>query len=341
MNTNILIISSRSCGKKHVSYNTVLGLEDEFSNCTEKEILRFRRSFYYTNKMLRMLHIPINISDIAIIKRINNTTEKILFTAMGYSELEAFSATLKKCNDRLILYIFDCWESQWDEWENIFAQINPWAICFAYKKARNHFAELRNNCWFMPQSMDIRFFHDYEVEKSRLFIQMGRLTNKMHDMVISYLQTHNIENCYENYVYERKQGEIVFPDSKQLAEEIARSYFFIAVPQNIENSAKTGDISETTARYYEAMACKTLIIGIKPKDSFDELFPYGGAMVEVDETNFNTAIEELLKDRNYYNNLVERNYRYVMQNHRWKNRYDSLIEMIKAAYDDTDFCYTR
>ncbi len=86
---------------------------------------------------------------------------------------------------------------------------------------------------------------------------------------------------------------------------------------------------------------ETLIIGIKPKDSFDELFPYGGAMVEVDETNFNTAIEELLKDRNYYNNLVERNYRYVMQNHRWKNRYDSLIEMIKAAYDDTDFCYTR
>lgn len=38
MNTNILIISSRSCGKKHVSYNTVLGLEDEFSNCIGKEV---------------------------------------------------------------------------------------------------------------------------------------------------------------------------------------------------------------------------------------------------------------------------------------------------------------
>ena len=39
MEANILIMSSRSCGKKHVSYNTVLGLEDEFSNCILKSML--------------------------------------------------------------------------------------------------------------------------------------------------------------------------------------------------------------------------------------------------------------------------------------------------------------
>ena len=185
----------------------------------------------------------------------------------------------------------------------------------------------------MPQSMDVRFFHDYKVEKSRLFIQIGRRTNKMHDMVLSYLQAYNIQDCYENYAYERKQGEIIISSSEQLAEEIAKTYFFIAVPQNVENSAKTGEISETTARYYEAMACKSLIIGIKPKDSFDELFPYKEAMIEVDETNFITTIVKLLKNKKYYDNLVERNYKYVMQNHRWKNRYEFLLEMIKEAYD--------
>ena len=107
--------------------------------------------------------------------------------------------------------------------------------------------------------------------------------------------------------------------------------FFIAAPQNIENDKYTGSISEVTARFYEAMACKTLIIGIKPEDSFDELFPYYEAMIEVNEESFERVINQFLEDREYYNAIVDRNFNYVMQHHRWENRFESLLTMIKLA----------
>lgn len=262
--------------------------------------------------------------------KIKQYTGKIFFSIMGISEIENFRKTLKKYGNRFIIYIFDCWESQWEKCEEIFSQINPWGICFAYKKAKEHFSAMYEHCYYLPQSMDIKYFHAYETKKTRLFMQMGRKTDKLHNMAIKYLSVHNIEDCLENYVYERIKGKIIFPEAKKLAEEISKSYFFLAAPQNIENENLTGKISETTARYYEAMACKTLIIGIKPEDSFDELFPYEEAMIEVNEMNFNSIIDNLKDNLEYYDAIVEKNYKYVMEHHRWKNRYKLVMEMINS-----------
>ncbi len=123
-------------------------------------------------------------------------------------------------------------------------------------------------------------------------------------------------------------GNIIFPDTNVLAQEISKTYFFLAAPQDVTNNQLTGNISEVTARFYEAMACKSLIIGIKPSDTFDELFPYQEAMIEVNLTNFNQKIDFLLEDKEKYIKIVNKNHDYVMKNHRWKNRYEDLIQKI-------------
>ncbi len=333
MRESLTILSSRNCGKKHVSYNTVLGMENVFCQCSGHSPLLLKGCFYNINRLFQMFRFSqkYGIPDYLALRKIKHCRGKVFFAVMGLNEAVIFKHTLKKCHKKLILYVFDCWESQWEKWKKIFDEINPWAICFAYKKSKEHFSELISNCWFLPQSMDSRYFHDYEKGKERLFMQVGRRTDKLHNMVINYLKSNRIQNSRDNYIYEKKKGSLIFEDTSQLAEEMGKTYFFIAAPQNIENDKYTGSISEVTARFYEAMACKTLIIGIKPEDSFDELFPYYEAMIEVNEESFERVINQFLEDREYYNAIVDRNFNYVMQHHRWENLFESLLTMIKLA----------
>jgi hypothetical protein len=81
---------------------------------------------------------------------------------------------------------------------------------------------------------------------------------------------------------------------------------------NKENSSVTGSLSAVTARFYVAMACKSLIIGYKPKDNFDILFPYK-AIVEnkLDGSHFELLIDFYLNNKEEYYEIVCRNYDWV------------------------------
>ncbi len=66
-------------------------------------------------------------------------------------------------------------------------------------------------------------------------------------------------------------------------------------------------------------------MGLKPKNLFDILFPYENAMIEVTEEDFAEKIDYFINNLQKYDRIVEKNYEYVMANHRWKNRYDIMI----------------
>lgn len=318
------IISSRKCGKKHISYNTILGLENEFVQCG-CSLIEFNDIVYFYNKLFRKLNINKRIIDKRIIQKLKNKKQKVFYAAMVFDDLLDVKETLKEISDKLIIYIFDCWQPQWKNYDLVLEEINPWAVCFAYKKTVEYFSGKFRRCWFIPQSMDVQYFHEYNEKKERIFMQMGRKTEALHEMILEYMEANNIENSLQNYVYEKEKGKIIFKDTKKLAKEISKTLFFVCAPQCLSNPQNTGDISEVTARFYEAMACKSLIIGFKPEDSFDELFPYKEAMIEVNSENFSEIISELIKDKEKYRRIVEQNYNYVMEHHRWKNRLEELL----------------
>lgn len=113
--------------------------------------------------------------------------------------------------------------------------------------------------------MDEKCFSPKNVKKRRMFIQMGRRNEKIHNMILHYLKERHIPINDTNYLYEKEKGKVLFQDTNELATEIAAAKYFVDAPQSLENSALTGKVSDVTARFYEAMACKTLIIGYKPK----------------------------------------------------------------------------
>lgn len=103
-------------------------------------------------------------------------------------------------------------------------------------------------------------------------MQMGRRNENIHQMILHYLNEKGLNDCEQNYIYEKEKGKILFEDGNELARNIAQTKYFVCAPQCLDNQKITGIVSDVTARFYEAMACKTLIIGFKPI-VFDELFP--------------------------------------------------------------------
>lgn len=337
------------CKKHHVSYDTILGLENEFNKERGAEIICISEEVCHKNiQAFSEKGFGSNIDESALGKV--DGKKYVFFATMCETDLLIHLEMLKKIHDKLIIYIFDSWETSWENQEKVLKDISPLMVCFAYEKAKEHFKEILDcKVIALPQSMNAEFFHPFSGSKSRIFIQIGRKSEIVHKWAKDYLEAKNIPVNDKSYLYQKSWAEyrralikhpisygirllkyrrsamLTVPDTNDLAKEIAKSRFFLQAPQNIDNENKTGGISEVTARFYEAMACKSLIVGIKPRDSFDRLFPYENAMIEVTEADFADKIDYFINNPEEYDRIVEKNYEYVMANHRWKNRYDIMI----------------
>lgn len=330
LGNEMAIISAQKCRRKHhVSYDTVLGMEAAFARQEGVQIRMLSPMVGLVNKVLKKLHLPQRISDLLICRKVKE--KRVLFIAMGIGDLFEYKKELCAIakNHELGIYCFDVWQSQYETYEKLFEDICPTMIFFAYKEACHHFSQ-KYTCFFVPQSMDERFFYPRDVEKTRMFIQIGRRNEEIHQMIEAYLSAHSMTQSDENYLYEKKKGCIIFPDTNDLAIGIAQTKYFVGAPQSRENKALTGDISDVTARFYEAMACKTLIIGYKP-DTFDELFS-SDAMVDLSENgaSFDEIISYFEKNPQEYTRIVEENYRLLIQKHLWKHRYEQILSAFEA-----------
>lgn len=320
----IEILSTRNNSDIYRYYNTIQSMEDEFLEYGNCKLLLFGKWMYLANNIgYRRFHRQ--VADWGLLRKCSPDNWK-LFISMSDTALSYCKKTLMKVHDKLILYVFDCWEPKWERFEQLFREIRPYMICFAYQKAEEHFRK-RNICktCHIPQSMDATVYFPQNAEKTRLFMQMGRRTECLHRMAMGYLKEHEIADTEANYVYERERDQSIFPEKEALAREMGKSWFFLVAPRCVEQWQETGNISEVTARFYEAMATKTLCVGIKPKDNFDRLFPVENAMIEVTEDTFNEKIDYFLSHPEKYREIVNRNYDYVMAHHRWRNRYEEIM----------------
>ena len=248
---------------------------------------------------------------------------------MGYRNLKAHCKTLKRLIDlgkNVAIYCFDTWETQYQIWDDLFSFINPTVLFLAYKQSCIYFSKRYQNVVWLPQSMDTSFFRDYGEGKTRLFMQMGRRNERIHEMILEYLKTNRIEDIEKNYIYEKTKGDIIFPKTEELAKEINKTKYFVCAPQLLENSRLTGNVSDVTARYYEALASKSMIIGYKPS-TFDELFP-DIIIIDLDKISLKDAVDFYETNPKEYMSIVNKNYDSIMADHTWKSRF----EMVKQKY---------
>ena len=78
------------------------------------------------------------------------------------------------------------------------------------------------------------------------------------------------------------------------------------------------------------MICKTLCIGRKP-ETWSELFPYEAMLTFKDDgSDFDEKIDYYEKNPDKYQELVDKNYDFILKNHSWGNRLDTILKAING-----------
>ena len=256
-----------------------------------------------------------------------------LYVTMNLIYLKANAYLLKKLKasgNEISIFCYDCWEPEFQDWEKVIDDIGIDYLFFGYKKSAEYFKETGHNSYWVPLSADFTVFKDFYEKKTRMFMQMGRRNDVLHEKILAYLKLHGLEDSRENYVYRHDRNEQIYPDIHELAKEINRTKYFVCVPKSYENFKRTGAISETICRYYEAMASKTMIIGMKP-DTFDELFPYKAMINFNNNEDFNEAIDYYETHQDEYEAMLKKNHDYVLEHHSWGNRIHQILDIINGV----------
>lgn len=173
-NYKILILSDRKVLEKHhVSYDTILGMENEFVQSKYIDMVCLKKGLSHINKIVYKL-FKFRMPDIMYGTKELQQANIIMYIAMGIFDLERNLETLRRLSlkgKKIVIYCFDTWESQYDRWISMFDKINPRIIFFAYKQSACYFASKYNACYWIPQSMDkVYFYNDKEEKRNYSFI---------------------------------------------------------------------------------------------------------------------------------------------------------------------------
>lgn len=325
----IILSEQKSFIKKPASSDCIIGQEKAFLHRGNGNAEIKYKSLLLKNISRMTKKIGLGpICDGFTKRKIENSV--FLYIAMNLVYLKSNSyllKRLKRSGNSLALYIYDCWEPEFDDWQKVIDEIQPDYVFFCFKQTWEHYRDIYN-CYWVPQSADLDYFKDLGTQKTRMFIQMGRVNPEMHEAIKGYLKNHDMSDTDGNYVYRRQKKTNLFPELPVLVEEINRTKYIVCVPKSYENFKRTGNVCGITARYFESIACKTMIIGKKPY-TFDELFPSDGMLVFKDDlSDFDEQIDALENDQERYDEIVNKNYECLIKNHTWGNRLDQIMEII-------------
>ncbi len=328
----IILSEQKSFIKKSSSAPQVDGQERAFLKYGNGDVdIRYKNIVLKNlNRVNRKLHLPL-ICDGFTKKKYENAVFIFISVNLNYLEDNLYLLKeLKRHGNEIALYNYDCWEPEFEDWRKIIDEIGPEYLFFAYKLTNEYYRSLGYNSYWAPLSADYEVFNDRKLPKTRMFMQMGRFNDEMHRNILSYLKNHDLEDNRENYAYRRNRDETLFPDYDELVNEINRTKYFVCVPKYYENFKRTGNVNDIICRYFEAMICKTMVIGKKPA-TWDELFPYEGMITfKEDGSDFDEKIDYYEKNPDKYQELVDKNYDFILKNHSWGNRLETIMKAING-----------
>lgn len=186
--------------------------------------------------------------------------------------------------------------------------------------------------WF-PFSVNSAIFKDYELEKDINFLLMGLLYDGMKK---TGTQLFTPKGLYpfrdkvfekmrhvEGFVYHPHPGHNAPKDSiinERYAMELNRSKMFFTCGSYYKYPV---------LKYFEAPACKTLLLAEGIPDIFDLGFEDGVNFVACDETNFYEKAMYYLENEEERNRITENGYRFIQANHTDDVRAENFVKEIQ------------
>jgi hypothetical protein len=216
----------------------------------------------------------------------------------------------------IILYISDAWEPKFERLNGLIKQYDINFIFASYEKAANYLEDRGRKAYWLPQAINPEIWNDYGLNKKHELIQFGRKNPTLHKF-----GKKNFDK--KDYIHHFIKGDV------NLAKHINKSMYTLVAPRKLQSPNQTGDISPVTLRYYQAIACKSMPAGFKPRE-FDKIFSNDVYFLEYEnDEQFLDKLKYFERHKNEYWDRVNRNYELVMSNHTWKRRVETMSDLIE------------
>ena len=244
----------------------------------------------------------------------------------------AFKSIKHDINQKRALWLIDGWKKYWQEWLSLIHEYRIDFVFCAYLENTYWLKQENIRCSWLPFAIEpsINSFSDtklYDV------VQMGRIRKDYDNVLRASNIVYKTNSSFRRWFFFKKNLKY-----KDYCHVLSLSYFTLCYPSGYELDEKERkDILgfvPTNMRWYEAMAAKSLPIGEIPTDQeFRLLFPNDKThIIEANPENIISSIKKLSASE--LKMMLEKNYRFIIENHTYQARVKYCIIELKEFIQD-------
>lgn len=189
-----------------------------------------------------------------------------------------------------------------------------------------YYSEFAYKMYWHPHFINPEVFKDYGEPKSINYLLMGIINHyyPLRQKLLNIMKEESGFVYHEHPGYkqlEAKDFNAALVDDRY-AKEINRAKIFLTDDSRLHYPL---------LKYYEVLACKTLLLAPSSKEIEDLGFIPGTHFVDIDETNFLEKARYYLTHEKERNEIVESGYKMVHSKHTVSQRVESFINIVKKV----------
>ncbi|WP_043978871.1 glycosyltransferase [Priestia megaterium] len=201
-------------------------------------------------------------------------------------------------------------------------------ISYLFSVVRNKFYEIYpeyiNKMEWLPHFVNTDVFKDYGLIKNIDLLMIGAINDfyPLRQKIIQYYKENNnfIYHGHPGYRDFNKEEEKRIYIGKKYAREINKSKIFFTCPSIFNYPIK---------KYFQALACKSLLLAPTFKELEDLGFIPNVHFVEINKDNFKEKASHYLNNVEDREKITEQGYQFIHQNHSLKIRAQQLVDKLE------------
>jgi len=221
------------------------------------------------------------------------------------------------------IYLFDAWPTYFNY---ILSFVNDFKIDYLFVSSKHAAESLNklignNNVFWIPEGVkpgDYKFLP--AANRNIDVLSFGRKYDNFHQKIVEIMTLKKV-----NYLFS-SGNEKLFPDKKSFTDGLSKAKISVCFPTSVTHPERAGGVETMTNRFLQSMASKCLVLGKAPEEMI-QLFGYN-PVVEVDMENPAEQIIEILENYENYSELIEKNYKTVVENHSWSKRWEKISSIL-------------
>ncbi|SDW80218.1 Spore maturation protein CgeB [Marininema mesophilum] len=188
------------------------------------------------------------------------------------------------------------------------------------------YPDISSNMFWLPHHVNTDVYKDYQLTKTIDYLMIGAMTPHIYPLRVIML---NAMKKNPQFVYHSHPGYTTVKNivkgtliGEDYAKEINRAKIFLTCNSVYEY---------TLLKYFEVMACKTLLLAPKNKETFDLGMKDGVHFVSINRENFYNRARFYLEHAKEREQIAENGFHLVRKFHTTRKRAMELVSQIKET----------